>query len=31
MKIAPLPANEKQRLEALRNFDILDTVQEGRF
>lgn len=31
MKIAPLPANEKQRLEALRNFDILDTVQEAAF
>lgn len=31
MKIAPLPENEQQRLEALRSFDILDSIQESAF
>ncbi|MDR3393873.1 MAG: diguanylate cyclase [Parasulfuritortus sp.] len=31
MQIAPLPANELERLEALRKYDILDTVPETAF
>ncbi len=31
MKTAPLPADEAQRLQALRRMDILDTVSEERF
>ncbi|MCX7192588.1 MAG: diguanylate cyclase [Proteobacteria bacterium] len=31
MKIASLPGNEHERLEALRNYDILDTAQETAF
>ena len=31
MKIAPLPINEAERLEALRNYNILDTAPEAAF
>ncbi len=31
MKIAPLPPNEKERLDELRNYDILDTESEPAF